>query len=659
MSSVARCITMIAVALVLVSAAHAQVGTETQPETDSAVSVPGDAVPADAQQHATLTLAARPSASLQPQDGSSGAPGATTTTWNETRDRTPKVEWFLGYSFWRAMPTSTSNRMGYLHGGSTSVAHNFNRYLGLVADFGGFDDSRLTLLNPAGGKTVNSGGSAYTFLAGPRFSYRKHERFTPFIQGLAGGAHASSVTISGCTGGASCTPLGTDNTFVAMFGTGLDIKVSRHVALRLIEGDFLLTHFADPVSTGGPTRGWQNNVRLTSGIVFRFGGNPTPEPITPMAASCSVDTDTVFAGSGNFVAVRAEANNPAQSPLTYSWSASEGAIDGTGSAVRWNSSGRAPGLYTIHARVTNDRGGAASCAVSIRVAQQPNRVPTIGCAVDPSSVTVGQVVEITATASDPDNDPLSFSWKPSAGRIDGSGSAVKFQTAGLSPGSYAIAGHVDDGRGGTAACAVNIDVQAAQLPAEVKELEIRLALHSIYFPTSRPTPTNPNGGLVDSQQTLLLALAADFGRYLTYKPQAHLVLEGHADRRGEVQFNQELTERRVERAKGFLVAHGVPAGNIETRALGMQDNLDAAQVQQLVEQNPDLNSEERQRIESHLQVIVWANNRRVDVSLNTTGQQSVRQYPFNAKDSLTLLSSKSGESDKSTTQHATRTAAKP
>jgi hypothetical protein len=32
---------------------------------------------------------------------------------------------------------------------------------------------------------------------------------------------------------------------------------------------------------------------------------------------------------------------------------------------------------------------------------------------------------------------------------------------------------------------------------------------------------------------------------------------------------------------------------------------------------------------------VFPINRRVDVSLNTTGQQSVRQYPFNAKDSLT------------------------
>ena len=97
--------------------------------------------------------------------------------------------------------------------------------------------------------------------------------------------------------------------------------------------------------------------------------------------------------------------------------------------------------------------------------------------------------------------------------------------------------------------------------------------------------------------------------------------------------NQELTSRRVAGTKGFLVEHGVPAANIETRALGDQQNLDAAQVKQLVDQNPDLSNDERERIEQNLQVIVWANNRRVDISLNTTGQQSIRQYPFNAKDS--------------------------
>jgi hypothetical protein len=41
---------------------------------------------------------------------------------------------------------------------------------------------------------------------------------------------------------------------------------------------------------------------------------------------------------------------------------------------------------------------------------------------------------------------------------------------------------------------------------------------------------------------------------------------------------------------------------------------------------------------NNLTVIVLANNRRVDVSLSTTGQQSIRRYPFNAKDALSLIS---------------------
>src|SRR5579872_6851555 len=100
----------------------------------------------------------------------------------DTETETPKVEWSAGYSFWRAMPTATSNRMGYLHGGSTSVAYNFNRYLGLVADFGGYDNNKLTLLSPSGDQTFDANGSAYTYLFGPRLSYRMHERFTPFAQ---------------------------------------------------------------------------------------------------------------------------------------------------------------------------------------------------------------------------------------------------------------------------------------------------------------------------------------------------------------------------------------------------------------------------------------------------------------------------------------------
>ena len=138
--------------------------------------------------------------------------------------------------------------MGYLHGGSTSVAYNFNRYFGLVADVGGYANSRITLLDPAGSQTFDSDGRAFTYLFGPRVSFRKYEHFTPFFEALFGGAHASSVTVSGCTGDPTCTVLPSENSFAGLLGVGFDIKITRHVAWRLVEGDFLATRFHDPFS---------------------------------------------------------------------------------------------------------------------------------------------------------------------------------------------------------------------------------------------------------------------------------------------------------------------------------------------------------------------------------------------------------------------------
>jgi hypothetical protein len=66
------------------------------------------------------------------------------------------------------------------------------------------------------------------------------------------------------------------------------------------------------------------------------------------------------------------------------------------------------------------------------------------------------------------------------------------------------------------------------------------------------------------------------------------------------------------------------------------------QVKQLVLEHPNLNQEQRDKILSKLQVVTLAQNRRVDITLSITGQQSVRQFPFNAEDALTLLSPKEG-----------------
>jgi len=172
-----------------------------------------------------------------------------------------------------------------------------------------------------------------------------------------------------------------------------------------------------------------------------------------------------------------------------------------------------------------------------------------------------------------------------------------------------------------------------------KALEARLALHSVYFPTAQPTPKNPSGGLLASQQQTLMGMATDFKKYLEAKPDAHLTLEGHADHRGSAAFNQALTERRVARVKSFLVEQGVPEADIDTKAFGSERNLTTDQVKESIGQNSDLTTEERKRALARIDVIRMASNRRVDVTLSSAGQteNSVRQFPFNSTDALSLI----------------------
>jgi len=119
-----------------------------------------------------------------------------------------------------------------------------------------------------------------------------------------------------------------------------------------------------------------------------------------------------------------------------------------------------------------------------------------------------------------------------------------------------------------------------------------------------------------------------------------LILSGHADPRGSVTYNKGLTQRRIDRTKNFLVERGVPADHIEVRSFGEEDVLTADQVRQQVAENPDLSPDDRKQLLSNMPVMVLAMNRRVDVTLSTTGQESTRRYPFNAKDYLRLISTK-------------------
>ena len=139
----------------------------------------------------------------------------------------PNAELSLGYSFLRASD-----------GGSASIAGNFNRWFGIVGDFGGYRASEAGI-----------SANVFSYLFGPRISYRDNDRITPFAQVLVGGARISAA-------GASL------NSFALAAGGGIDIKAAEHIAIRLVQAEYVFTRFAGEK---------QNNVRLSAGVVFRFG----------------------------------------------------------------------------------------------------------------------------------------------------------------------------------------------------------------------------------------------------------------------------------------------------------------------------------------------------------------------------------------------------
>jgi outer membrane protein OmpA-like peptidoglycan-associated protein len=171
----------------------------------------------------------------------------------------------------------------------------------------------------------------------------------------------------------------------------------------------------------------------------------------------------------------------------------------------------------------------------------------------------------------------------------------------------------------------------------IEQPEVKLSMRSVYFPTDRPRTLKSESALLPSEMDTLKTIADAFKQYLSVKPDARLVLAGHADRRGPEAYNKPLSKRRAELAKRFLIEQGIPEANLETQAFGKEQNLTTDQVKQLLNQDSDLSAEGRQKALQKLPTIVLAYNRRVDLTLSPAGQESARSYPFKTQDFARLV----------------------
>ncbi|MGA2889199.1 MAG: OmpA family protein [Terracidiphilus sp.] len=149
-------------------------------------------------------------------------------------------------------------------------------------------------------------------------------------------------------------------------------------------------------------------------------------------------------------------------------------------------------------------------------------------------------------------------------------------------------------------------------------------LASLFYPTAYPTRLHPKFGLVPSEKAVLDRLATQFENFGNYEPNAGLTIVGHADIRGSKKYNEALSERRAELTREYLVSKGVPASELRVEAKGKDDEIGLSTVQLL--QSKDVQKPEKW-MEKNRKATWLAYNRRVDVVLEPTGQESAKMYP--------------------------------
>jgi len=156
-----------------------------------------------------------------------------------------------------------------------------------------------------------------------------------------------------------------------------------------------------------------------------------------------------------------------------------------------------------------------------------------------------------------------------------------------------------------------------------------VTLASVFYPTNYPTRRHPQVGLLSSQEQTLTETAATFKNNEQYDQQNKLVVVGYADVRGPEKYNLALAQMRAEQVKNYLASQGIAADKIETRAQGKNRQLDQQQAEQLQSQD----TQKPQKWMTARKKATWlAYNRRVDIILEPSGQQSTEAYPNDAPD---------------------------
>jgi outer membrane protein OmpA-like peptidoglycan-associated protein/opacity protein-like surface antigen len=434
----------------------------------------------------------------------------------------PKWELFGGYSWidpntnqHAVIPgfpgVSSSKLVSEPRGMGTALTYNFNRWLGGTADFSahwGGDKARIPLSNDS---------NIFNLSFGPKLTYRT-EHFSPFVEALVGWHQLHPDGFN------------SDNRIGFLGGGGIDMDLTKHLALRLIQADYMLSnhHFG----SGSVVPATELRApRLQSGVVWKMGGGPPPPP---PAMACSVAPNEVMAGEP--VKVTATASNfPQNHTVSYTWASTGGKVSGSDATATVDTTGLAPGSYTVTAKATDKKKANAECSSNFTVKEPPKNPPTVSCSANPASVKSGDPSTITCDCKSPDNRSVSLSnWNASGGKVSGSGNTATLDTAGAPAGAINVTATCSDDRGLTADGSTSVNVEVPPPAPQASKL------NEINF--------KKNNARVDNAAKAVLDQVAD---RLQQDPNAKAVIIGETDASEK---GKNLAAQRAVNAKAYLTS---------------------------------------------------------------------------------------------------------
>ena len=162
-------------------------------------------------------------------------------------EQTPVIEVPVSLQLFHANAPPSGCGCFWMYGGGAGVVWNLSAHWSGVVDLGRAQASKIN--------GTNQNLSIFNYQVGPRYSLRNHTKWTPYAQVLLGGSEVSS-NYSIYQGG--------KNSFSSTMGGGLTMRVSKHIGITVAEGSWMHAQAVNGVNSR------QNNLRLTTGIVFRF-----------------------------------------------------------------------------------------------------------------------------------------------------------------------------------------------------------------------------------------------------------------------------------------------------------------------------------------------------------------------------------------------------